>query len=229
MSNELIPAEYQHFLQTIKTRIQQAQLQALSAVNRELILLYWHIGRSILERQKEQGWGSKVIDRLAADLHHAFPEMRGFSVRNLKYMRTFAEAYPSEQIVQTVSAQIPWSHNIALLDKVKDQQERLWYLQQTVEHGWSVAVLEAQIETGLLQRRGKALTNFKETLPALQSDLADEVLKDPQKSKPQSHSSLLTPYRVHCRYAHIEACDTSCFRSDSNPCIKENTRGWLFQ
>jgi predicted nuclease of restriction endonuclease-like (RecB) superfamily len=98
MSNDLIPADYQQFLQTIKTRIQQAQLEALAAVNRELILLYWHNGRGILQRQKEQGWGSKVIDRLAADLHHAFPEMRGFSVRNLKYMRTFAEAYPDQGI-----------------------------------------------------------------------------------------------------------------------------------
>lgn len=179
MTDDSISSDYQEFLQTIKSRIQQAQLKAVLAVNRELIVLYWQIGQGILHRQKEQGWGAKVVDRLAADLHRAFPEMRGFSVRNLKYMRSFAEAYPDEQFVQTVSAQIPWSHNIALLDKVKDHQERLWYLQQTLEHGWSVAILEMQIETGLLQRRGKALTNFKETLSALQSDLADEVLKDP--------------------------------------------------
>ncbi len=107
MTNELISSDYQAFLQTIKNRIQQAQFHAVLAVNRELILLYWQIGRSILERQQQQGWGAKVIDTLAHDLHAAFPQMKGFSARNLKYMRAFAEAYPDEQFVQTASAQIP--------------------------------------------------------------------------------------------------------------------------
>lgn len=179
MSNELIPPDYQAFLQTIKSHIQQAQLQAVLAVNRELILLYWQIGRSILERQQQQGWGAKVVDTLANDLHAAFPQMKGFSVRNLKYMRAFALAYPNEPFVQQVAAQIPWGQHCVLLDKVQNDHERRWYLQQTIEHGWSRNILEVQIETGLFQRQGKALTNFHTTLPAPQSDLVHEALKDP--------------------------------------------------
>jgi predicted nuclease of restriction endonuclease-like (RecB) superfamily len=135
MANNIVPAEYQAFLQNIKTQVQQAQLKAVMAVNKELILLYWHIGKEILKRQDTEGWGTGVIDRLSNDLHAAFPQMRGFSVRNLKYMRAFAETYPDVSIVQTVSAQLTWSHNIALLDKVKDENERLWYMQQSIEHG----------------------------------------------------------------------------------------------
>ena len=179
MTDDLQPTDYQAFLGSIKTRVQQAQLQAVLAVNKELILLYWHIGRSILERQKAQGWGAKVIDQLSADLHRAFPQMKGFSQRNLKYMRAFAEAYPDLEFVQQVAAQIPWGQHCILLDKVKDDHERRWYIQQTIEHGWSRNILEIQIETRLFQRRGKALTNFQTTLPALQSDLAQDVLKDP--------------------------------------------------
>ncbi len=179
MTNELIPSDYQAFLQSIKTRVQQAQLNALVAVNRELILLYWQIGRAILERQKEQGWGTKVIDRLSKDLHAMFPEMKGFSLRNLKYMRAFAAAYPDGQFVQEVLAQITWYHHITLLDKVKDAHERLWYIEQSSQQGWSRNVLVIQIETGAYQRKGKALTNFKSTLPSPQSDLAHDILKDP--------------------------------------------------
>lgn len=179
MADELIPTDYQAFLHNIKTRVQQAQLHAILAVNKELLLLYWHIGRSILERQQAQGWGAKVIDQLATDLHRAFPQMKGFSQRNLKYMRAFAEAYSDEQFVQEVLAQITWYHHITLLEKVKDKNERLWYIQQAIEQGWSRNVLVIQIETGLFQRKGKALTNFQTTLPALQSDLAHDALKDP--------------------------------------------------
>jgi predicted nuclease of restriction endonuclease-like (RecB) superfamily len=120
MTNELIPSDYQAFFQTIKSRIQQAQLQAVLAVNRELILLYWQIGRGILERQQQQGWGAKVIDRLSHDLHTAFPQMKGFSTRNLKYMRAFALNYPDEAFVQEVLAQITWYHHITLLEKVDE-------------------------------------------------------------------------------------------------------------
>ncbi len=180
MSNELIPADYQAFLQTIKTRVQQAQLKALVAVNSELIRLYWQIGPEIWRRQQAQGWGTKVITQLSHDLHQLFPEMKGFSQRNLQYMRTFAEAYPDEeQFTQQAVAQIPWGHHTVLLDKVADPVARRWYIEQTIEHGWSRNVLGIQIETGLFQRKGKALTNFKTTLPALQSDLAIDVLKDP--------------------------------------------------
>ena len=118
---------YDDFLRDLKVRIRTAQVKAALAVNRELVLLYWQIGRDILLRQNEQGWGAKVIERLSHDLRVAFPEMNGFSPRNLKYMRAFAEAYPDESIVQHPAARIPWFHNCTLLDMVKDQSERLWY------------------------------------------------------------------------------------------------------
>ena len=117
--------DYHAFFQTIKTHIQQAQLEAVLAVNRELILMYWQTGQGILERQQQQGWGAKVIDHLSHDLHTAFPQMKGFSTRNLKYMRAFALSYPDETFVQEVLAQITWYHHITLLEKVKDEQARL--------------------------------------------------------------------------------------------------------
>jgi len=144
-----------------------------------MILTNWHIGRDILTRQEEQGWGAKIIDRLAMDLRRAYPDMTGLSPRNLKYMRAFAEAWPEEPIVQQAAAQIPWFHNCILLDKVKDQKERAWYIGKTIENGWSRAVLVHWIESDLYQRQGKARTNFEKTLPPLQSDLARETLKDP--------------------------------------------------
>jgi len=170
---------YEGFLRDLKQRIQAAQIRAALAVNSELVRLYWSIGRDILARQEEQGWGTRVIDRLSADLRREFPEMQGFSPRNLKYMRSFAEHYPDESIVQAVLAQIPWYHNIALLEKLSTIEERLWYARATVEHGWSRNVLVHQIETKLHERQGKAITNFERTLPAPQSDLAQQVLKDP--------------------------------------------------
>ncbi|BCL34366.1 YhcG family protein [Nostoc sp. MS1] len=170
---------YEDFLAELKTRISTAQLRAAVAVNKELVLLYWQIGRDIIHRQQQQGWGAKVIDRLAADLRKAFPEMKGFSPRNLKYMRAFAEAYHDEQIVQAPLAQISWYHNIALIEKLKVIDERLWYAQQTIQHGWSRNVLVHQIESKLYQRQGKATTNFNNTLPQPQSELAQQLLKDP--------------------------------------------------
>jgi predicted nuclease of restriction endonuclease-like (RecB) superfamily len=171
--------DYGELLTALTTRIQAAQLRAALAVNRELVLLYWGIGRDILDRQAFQGWGAKVVDRLAADLRGAFPQLKGFSRRNLKYMRALAEAYPDQEFVQQVVAQIPWGHNVRLLDRVKDPEARRWYLRQTLAAGWSRAVLVHQIDTDLYGRQGRALTNFARTLPAPQSDLAREVLKDP--------------------------------------------------
>jgi predicted nuclease of restriction endonuclease-like (RecB) superfamily len=171
--------EYASLLGDLKRRIRAAQLGAALSVNRELVLLYWSIGGDILTRQKEQGWGSKVIDRLAEDLRKAFPEMTGFSPRNLKYMRAFAGAWPEEQFVQQAAAQIPWFHNCVLLDHVKNPQEREWYIRQTIEYGWSRNVLVHQIESGLYRRQGKALTNFAKALPAPQSELAQQIIKDP--------------------------------------------------
>jgi predicted nuclease of restriction endonuclease-like (RecB) superfamily len=177
--NALGRQDYDTFLQDLKTRIRQAQVRAALSVNRELVLLYWQIGRDILERQESMGWGAKVIEKLAKDLKSAFPEMRGFSPRNLKYMRAFAEAYPNLRFVQQAVAQIPWGHNVRILDSIKDAEERQWYIQQAFQHGWSRDILVMQIETKLYQRQGQAITNFDRTLPDLQSDLANQVLKDP--------------------------------------------------
>lgn len=181
MTDSLFPDldRYHAFLGELKTRIRAAQVRAALAVNQELVLLYWQIGREILERQRQEGWGSKIIEQLAKDLKREFPDIAGFSSRNLKYMRSFAGAWPDEAIVHQAGAQIPWKHNCLLLEKVKEPQERLWYIQKTLENGWSRAVLEMQIESHLYQRQGGAITNFSTTLPKPQSDLAQNLLKDP--------------------------------------------------
>lgn len=173
------PQTYAALLASIKQRIQTAQVRAALAVNRELVLLYWGIGKEILARQQEEGWGTKVIERLAKDLHSAFPEMRGFSRTNLLYMRAFSEAWPEEAIVQQVAGQLPWFHNCTILDKLKSRDERLWYAQAAIENGWSRNVLVIHIEAGLHLKQGKAVTNFQRTLPSPQSDLAQQLLKDP--------------------------------------------------
>ncbi len=170
---------YRILLEELKGKVRSAQVKATLRVNRELVLLYWDIGRSILERQAEGGWGAKVIDQLSGDLRETFPGVKGFSSRNLNYMRAFAEAWPDRQFVQQAAAQIPWFHNCTLLDKVKDKETRIFYLQHTVEYGWSRNVLVAQIEGELHMRQAKAQNNFEQTLPALQSDLAHQLLKDP--------------------------------------------------
>jgi predicted nuclease of restriction endonuclease-like (RecB) superfamily len=151
-----ITEDYTSFLHDLRERIRGAQVRAALAVNGELVKLYWQIGRSILERQRQHGWGAKVIDRLSADLRGAFPGMKGFSPRNLKYMRAFAEAYPEEQFVQQVVAQIPWGHNVRILDALDAPEEREWYARQTIEHGWSRNVLLHQIESGLYRRQGRS-------------------------------------------------------------------------
>jgi len=181
VTDSLFPdlARYEAFLTDLKHRIRTAQVKAAIAVNHELILLYWQIGMDILTRQQQEGWGAKVVERLAKDLKREFPDIKGFSSRNLKYMRAFAETYPDAQFVQQAAAQIPWFHHCVLMDRVKEAQARLWYIQQTAENGWSRAVLEMQIESNLYQRQGGAVTNFARTLPPPQSDLAQQLLKDP--------------------------------------------------
>jgi len=174
-----LPTGYASWHDEVKTRIRGAQVRSAVAVNAELVLLYWSIGRDILARQQKEGWGAQVIDRLSADLRTAFPEIKGLSSRNLKYMRAFAEAWPDRRIVQGPLAQLTWFHNLALLEKLDRAEQRLWYARRAVEHGWSRNILVAQIETGLHKRAGKALTNFKATLPPPHSDLAQQVLKDP--------------------------------------------------
>ena len=174
---------YIDFLNNLKIKIKTAQIKASLSVNTEMILLYWDIGQTILDRQKKEAWGAKIIDRLSLDLQKSFPNMKGFSARNLKYMRKFAESYPDFQIVQQLVAQLPWGHNIILLDKVKSEQERLWFANQTIKNGWSRNILIHQVESGLYQRQAvtKKTTNFDTTLPAPQSDLAKQMLKDPYK------------------------------------------------
>ena len=180
MSSEaIITAEYQLLLEQLKADIRTTQTKAVLAVNRELVLLYWRIGKNILAKQKELGWGAKVVEQISRDLRLEFPAMKGFSPRNVKYMRALAENYPDEQFVQQLVAQIPWGHNARILDKANDQTEREFYLRKTIENGWSRNVLEIQIETGLYGRQGRAITNFALTLPPVQSDLAQEILKSP--------------------------------------------------
>ncbi|MBI3272659.1 MAG: DUF1016 domain-containing protein [Planctomycetes bacterium] len=234
-----LPAGYPALLEDLKRRIRTAQVKAAVSVNRELIALYWQIGKSIVERQAAEGWGRSVVDRLARDLQRAFPGMEGFSPRNIWRMRSFYVAWTAEVLAQPArdfggsilaqpvresrgasklsqpvrvlarkilpqaaaelgrellqqavaeldgkflpqaAAEIPWFHNIMLIEKVKDPQVRLWYARQAVEHGWSRAVLVHQIESNLFKRQGKAITNFRAALPPPQSDLAEQVLKDP--------------------------------------------------
>lgn len=174
-----MPADYVDWLTEIKTRIRSERLRVVLASNAAMVLLYWDIGRSILAKQAEQGYGTRVIDRLAIDLREAFPEMKGFSPRNLKYMRAFAAAWADQEVVQEALAQVTWYHNITLLEKLNTHEDRLWYAARTVEHGWSRNILAMQIETRARLRHGKAQNNFPTTLPPEDSDMAAQIFKDP--------------------------------------------------
>jgi predicted nuclease of restriction endonuclease-like (RecB) superfamily len=177
--SSLMPNNYHAFLSDLKKRIRNERLRVVLSSNAALVMLYWDIGQSILRKQNEEGWGSKVIDRLSADLSKEFTDMRGFSPRNLKYMRSFAIAWPDKGIVQRVVAQIPWRSNIALMDKLEKPEERLWYAVKTIKNGWSQPVLCLQIEAQSHKREGKAVNNFLLALPPADSDLAKQVFKDP--------------------------------------------------
>lgn len=174
-----LPGDYAEALGEIKRRITQERLRVVLAANSAMVLLYWDIGRMILERQDRAGWGAKIIDRLALDLREAFPDMKGFSPRNLKYMRAFAATWPDRAIVQEPLAQITWYHNIALLEKLPGSEERLWYARKVLEEGWSHNILVLRIQGRVHERQGKTLTNFKSTLPPAESDMAAQVFKDP--------------------------------------------------
>jgi len=171
--------DYASWLTSLKSHISSARKQATLAVNQELVRLYHHIGTEILERQTRQGWGAKVIDRLAADLRAAFPEMRGFSSSNLKYMRFFAQTCPACLIGQQPADQLPWFHLVTLLTKVSADTEREWYAAQVIQHGWSRPTLDAHIKSQLHLRQGFAITNFDRHLPTPHAQLAIEALKDP--------------------------------------------------
>jgi predicted nuclease of restriction endonuclease-like (RecB) superfamily len=173
-----LPSGYPALLEELKDRIRAAQLRAALTLNQETIQLYWSIGQDLSSRFAAEGWGTKVVDRLAKDLGTEFPGVEGFSLRNLRYMRSFAEAWPDHQILQ-LAAKLPWGHHMVLLDRLKDGQSREWYLRASIEHGWSRNVLTHHISTGLQEREGKALTNFSRTLPAEDSDLTQQILKDP--------------------------------------------------
>lgn len=174
-----LPADYGDVLEEIKRRIQQERVRVVMAANSAMVLLYWDIGTLILRRQGDAGWGAKVIDRLAKDLGDAFPDTRGFSPRNLKYMRAFAAAWPDRAIVQQRAAQIPWFHNCILLSRVADSAERDWYISQAIAQGWSRSILALQIDGQAARRTGQAITNFPATLPPADSDMAAQVFKDP--------------------------------------------------
>lgn len=146
--------------------------------NSSLICLYWNIGRTILKKQ-EEGWGAKIIDRMAKDLKDAFPEMSVFSPRNIKYMRRFAESWPDYEIVQRVVVQIPWRTNISLIDKLKDEENRIWYAYKVIENGWSKTILDLQIESRLMERSGRSVNNFPVAHLLEDSELVSQVFKDP--------------------------------------------------
>lgn len=173
------PPNYPEILSQIKSDIQSSRLKAVLSANAALVTLYWRIGTAIAAQQEAEGWGTKVIDRLAGDLTRAFPDMHGLSPRNFKYMRAFAIAWPDLGFVQRVVAQIPWRSNLTLLHKLDDPSVRAWYAQKTLEEGWSQPVLSVQIETRLHERAGQAANNFPRTLPPEDSDLAVQAFKDP--------------------------------------------------
>lgn len=179
-----MPSGYPQLLRDLKEKIRTSQIKASLSVNHELIKLYWNIGQAIIEKQKEEKWGAGVIEKLAQDLQKAFPGIEGFSRPNVFKMRAFYLAY--EKVSQAVRLieelpifLIPWGHNVILTTKLKDNKQRLWYAQQTIENGWSRNNLEMWIDSDLFSRQGKAITNFKAILPKHESDLAEQSLKDP--------------------------------------------------
>lgn len=174
-----VPASYGETLKAIKQRVHQERVHVVLAANSAMVMLYWDIGRLILERQTREGWGSKVIDRLARDLRKSFPEMQGFSSRNLLFMRRFAQEFPDAPIVKQVASQLPWWHVVRIIQRVKDPEAREWYMREAMQKGWSRRVLEFQLLGNAHQRHGRAVTNFAAALPLAESRRAAEVFKDP--------------------------------------------------
>ena len=193
MNTLLNTKEYREFIKELKNRIQSAQLKAAVSVNQTMLQLYWDLAERIITRQQASAWGDGILGQISHDLQSEFPDMKGFSLRNLQYMRQWYQFWSeTNSIVQQAAAQldnalyvqqlvsqIPWWHNVIIISKIKDQGEALFYVQQTIQNNWSRAVLTHHIESRLYQREGKAITNFKATLPSPQSDLAQQILKDP--------------------------------------------------
>lgn len=174
--------EYMDFFSTIKTRLKTAQIRAALAANSELIQFYWELGTELIEKQKNHQWGSGFLEQFSRDMRQAFPEMQGLSTRNLQRMKQFATLYSESEITTQAVSQLPWGHITRLMQMVKDASEREWYAQQTIKNGWSRSILEMQVEGELYERQaesGKKINNFHKQLPALQSDLANQMLKDP--------------------------------------------------
>jgi predicted nuclease of restriction endonuclease-like (RecB) superfamily len=173
-------SEYNKWLRDLKAKIKRTQLKAALSANSEIIMLYWEIGKELYEKQVDQGWGNSVVDNLERDLSAEFPDSKGFSRRNLFYMKGFYSFYKSGfEKVQQLVAQIPWGHNILIYSKSKTIEEAAFYLSETVENNWSRSILDMQIGTDLYKRQGKAITNFIQALPSPESDLANQTLKDP--------------------------------------------------
>lgn len=175
--------EYKQWITDLKSKVKQAQLKAVVTVNQQLLVFYWELGIDIVEKQKNTAWGEGFLKQLSRDLMAEFPDIKGFSLRNLKYIRQWVSFWRIDIAIglQAVAqlAQIPWGHNQVIITKCKNTQEGLYYVSNTIEYGWSRSVLTHQIESQLWQREGKALSNFTQSLPASQSDLALQTLKDP--------------------------------------------------
>ena len=170
---------YHQLKDSIIAQIKESRVRLVLQANGGMILLYWNIGREILQRQKTEGWGARVIDRLSQDLSDEFPDMKGFSSRNLGSMKKFAACWTDPAILQQVVAKIPWRSNIALMEKISDYEARLWYAQRLIENGWSSSVLRSMVDSRLIERQGQAVNNFPVALPPVDSDMATQIFKDP--------------------------------------------------
>ncbi len=172
--------EYIEWFHSLKNKIGKAQIKAAISVNSELIKLYWDLGEELFEKQEKQGWGNSIVENISKDLKNEFPNMTGFSRRNLFYMKSFYTFYKSDfEKVQQLVAQIPWGHNIKIISKSQNIEEAVFYLKETLKNSWSRDILDMQIKSNLYERQGKAVTNFTNSLPKPKSDLASQTLKDP--------------------------------------------------
>ena len=182
MNSKMNPSKkisYTSWFKQISNQISAARTATSIKVNTDLLQLYYDIGSSILDVQERLGWGSQIIDKLSQHIKNEFPGSTGFSVRNIKYMRAFALAYPDFPTVQVSLAQIPWYHHISLLAKVKSLDHRLFYIRETERNGWSRDTMLLHVKHKLHQRQGSAITNFEQTLPEPQSELVQQTIKDP--------------------------------------------------
>lgn len=178
----MLPKEtenYSQVLADLKASVRESRQKAILSANSHLLNLYWKIGQTISEQVRQANWGAKIIEKLANDLRSEFPDMKGLSMRNIKYMRQFAEMYPDIQFGQQLVAQIPWGHHVLIMDKAKTVEEALFYISKTIENSWSRDILSLQIKSNLHTRQGKSVSNFTTTTPSYQSDFIQQTFKDP--------------------------------------------------